>query len=447
MKKWLPVLVTAALLAAFATAPAWTQSIRATLVTFGGTAQPVTVSGGVTANAGTNLNTSALALESGNLATVVAATKLEDAAHASGDRGIMALCVRKVSATDLSVGATDGDYEPCQVDGNGQLYVTANISNSTLGVIGSVANDGAAGTTFPVLQGGRASAAAPSDVSADGDAVVGWFLRNGAQAIQQTYAGILAATGNGVAGTGTPRVTIASDNTAFSVNATLQAGSAQIGHLEANQSTNVAQLNGVAVTMGNGVSGTGVQRVTLASDSTGTVGLATGSNTIGALTANQSVNVAQINGVTPLMGAGNTGTGSARVTIASDQAITPHSLGTTATTTDAASGCYLQSAASTNATSCKASAGNFYGVRAVNTTATLYYLRLYNLSTSPTCSSATGFIESIPIPASTTGAGIMAVLPIPIGYGTGIAFCFTGGGSSTDNTNAATGVYVTLYYK
>lgn len=37
-----------------------------------------------------------------------------------------------------------------------------------------------------------------------------------------------------------------------------------------------------------------------------------------ALPANQSVNVAQINGVTPLMGNGTTGTGSQRVTIASD---------------------------------------------------------------------------------------------------------------------------------
>lgn len=43
----------------------------------------------------------------------------------------------------------------------------------------------------------------------------------------------------------------------------------------------------------------------------------------GALAANQSVNVAQINGVTPLMGAGNTGTGSPRVTVATDQAALP----------------------------------------------------------------------------------------------------------------------------
>jgi hypothetical protein len=49
-----------------------------------------------------------------------------------------------------------------------------------------------------------------------------------------------------------------------------------------------------------------------------TSALPTGANIIGALTANQSVNVAQINGVAPLMGNGVTGTGSQRVTIASD---------------------------------------------------------------------------------------------------------------------------------
>jgi hypothetical protein len=38
-------------------------------------------------------------------------------------------------------------------------------------------------------------------------------------------------------------------------------------------------------------------------------------------------------------------------------------------------------------------------------------------------------------------------LAVPQAYGTGIGFCITGGGSSTDNTNAATGVYVTIGYK
>lgn len=51
--------------------------------------------------------------------------------------------------------------------------------------------------------------------------------------------------------------------------------------------------------------------------------LPTGANVIGALTANQSVNTSQIGGITPLMGNGVTGTGSQRVTIASDNTAFP----------------------------------------------------------------------------------------------------------------------------
>src|ERR1035438_171369 len=93
----------------------------------------------------------------------------------------------------------------------------------------------------------------------------------------------------------------------------------------------------------------------------------------------------------------------------------------TPNTANTALRCTLVSAASTNATVCKASAGNVYGFRFVNTTATLYYLRMYNLTSGPTCSSATGFVESIPIPASATGAGIVAIEPMGEGYTTGIS--------------------------
>ena len=61
---------------------------------------------------------------------------------------------------------------------------------------------------------------------------------------------------------------------AISPNSPIPTGSNVIGALTANQSVNVAQINGVAPSMGNGVSGTGVQRVTLASDSTGQVAIA-----------------------------------------------------------------------------------------------------------------------------------------------------------------------------
>lgn len=120
----------------------------------------------------------------------------------------------------------------------------------------------------------------------------------------------------------------------------------------------------------------------------------------------------------------------------------------TATTTDTPLTSYTAAAASTNSTSVKGGAGNVYGIRVFNTTSTIYYLRMYNSSSAPTCSSATGFIETIPIPHA-AGAGGGAVIAQANGqsYTTGIGFCVTGGSSSTDNTNAATGVFVTILYK
>lgn len=124
-----------------------------------------------------------------------------------------------------------------------------------------------------------------------------------------------------------------------------------------------------------------------------------------------------------------------------------HAPATEATTANSALTSYLTSAASTNSTSVKGSAGNVYGYSIINTTATLYYLRMYNSSSAPTCSSATGFVETIPIPASATGAGVERWSTVPQGFTTGIGYCLTGGGGSTDNTNAATGIYLTILYK
>ena len=184
-------------------------------------------------------------------------------------------------------------------------------------------------------------------------------------------------------------------------------GAVTVSTFPDNEPFNVAQMNGVAVTMGNGAAGTGVQRVTLASDSTGQVALAAGTALAGE--------------IAPV---------------------------TTATTTNTALTSYTTSAASTNSTSVKASAGNVYGIRVINTTSTIYYLRMYNSSSAPTCSSATGFIETIPVPnGAGAGAGFVSMQPFGQSYTTGIGYCLTGGGSSTDNTNAATGVYITVLYK
>lgn len=120
----------------------------------------------------------------------------------------------------------------------------------------------------------------------------------------------------------------------------------------------------------------------------------------------------------------------------------------TATTAAGTATCYLTSGASTNSTNCKASAGNLYEIHVTNTTTTNYFLRLYNASSAPTCSSATGFVETVPALGAAANGGVNGRINTPPqAYSTGIGFCLTGGGSSTDNTNAATGVYVTLLYK
>lgn len=56
--------------------------------------------------------------------------KAEDAAHASGDMGLMALVVRKDVAVSLA--GSDGDYLPLIVDANGRLHVNVAAATRTL---------------------------------------------------------------------------------------------------------------------------------------------------------------------------------------------------------------------------------------------------------------------------------------------------------------------------
>ena len=106
--------------------------------------------------------------------------------------------------------------------------------------------------------------------------------------------------------------------------------------------------------------------------------------------------------------------------------------------------------ASTNSTNVLNAAGTVYHYSLTNTTTTVYYLRMYNSASAPTCSSATGFVESIPIPpASAAGqvGGRERVMNIGQAFTTGISYCITASSGSTANDAAAAGVFVTLLYK
>jgi hypothetical protein len=143
---------------------------------------------------------------------------------------------------------------------------------------------------------------------------------------------------------------------------------------------------------------------------------------VGVFPDNEPFNVAQINGVTPLMGAGNTGTGSPRVTIATDQATLPVNPGTAANWGVGATG----SAVPANAEYAGAnSAGNLTGIIQPDSSA------IINMSTATTTqivgltSAKKIFIAAWDVVAAGTGT-------IKLVYGTGTD-CGTG---TTDLTPA-----------
>jgi hypothetical protein len=187
--------------------------------------------------------------------------------------------------------------------------------------------------------------------------------------------------------------------------------------------------------MGNGVTGTGSLRVTLASDTT--------SNT-----NPFAVNTSQLNGVARLAGNGVTGTGSPRVTIASDNTANSNpwldtlvaSAAQGASTTH-----HLISAATTNATSVKASAGCINTLQVSNANAAIRYLKLYNKASAPTVGTDTP-VMTILLPASsnqTIGCG-----PYGIRFTTGIAYALTTGMAVADTgavaiTEHSVGIFYT----
>lgn len=220
----------------------------------------LTVDGAVTANAGTNLNTSALALEAGgNLAAVAGAVRAEDAASADGHTGIGLLAVRK--ATPANTSGTDGDYEFLQMSA-GRLWASATIDAALpagSNVIGAVTQSGTwnVGTVTTV-----------TTVST---------LTSLSQ-----WAGNAIDTNSGVKSAGTLRVVLATDQPALT-NA---------------QPANLTQVGGAAVAAGHGTAA-GALRVELPTDGTGVVGLNAGTAVVGKVGIDQTT-AGTTNAVTPV---------------------------------------------------------------------------------------------------------------------------------------------------
>lgn len=185
----------------------------------------------VTANAGTNLNTSALALESGgHLASID--TKLTSPLTVNATLQAGSAIAGKFGIDQTTPGTTNGVQLnaalPTGTNSIGQVTANAgtNLNTSALAldtsVNGVLVSQGSttSGQKGPLAQG-AVTTASPSYSTAQ-TSPLSLTTAGGLRTDASTVAGTATATGNGVSGSGVQRVNIASDNTAFPVKAQLQ---------------------------------------------------------------------------------------------------------------------------------------------------------------------------------------------------------------------------------
>lgn len=178
-------------------------------------------------------------------------------------------------------------------------------------------------------------------------------------------------------------------------------GANVIGAVKTDQTTHgttdlvaadITKVAGASVATGHGTA-SGALRVELPTDGTGIVGLAAGTNTIG--------NV----------------------------------INTPTATATAPTLARLSAAASTNATSVKASAGNLYRIAAINTSGAAKFLKFYNKASAPTVGTDTPVFT---VPLAANGAVTMG-LDFPVAFATGIAYAITAGVTDADTTAVSAG--------
>jgi hypothetical protein len=180
------------------------------------------------------------------------------------------------------------------------------------------------------------------------------------------------------------------------------------------------------------------------------------------------VNAAQINGVTPLMGNGPTGTGSLRVTIASDNTAfsvnavqsgtwnigsittlpalvagsaligkvgidqtTPGTTNAVVSTPATPTPFALSSANTTNATSIKNAAGTLYTIACSNNGAAAAFVKLYNKASAPTVGTD---VPALVIPIAASSVQSLNLGETGHRFATGIALAITNLVADSDTT-------------
>lgn len=94
--------------------------------------------------------------------------KAEDAAHTTGDTGVMALGVRAAAPTERSAGPTDGDYEPFATNEVGAMWVSNTPS----------ANGGASTMNASSSDGATALTSTAQAIKASAGCLYGYYIYN-----------------------------------------------------------------------------------------------------------------------------------------------------------------------------------------------------------------------------------------------------------------------------
>lgn len=294
--------------------------------------------------------------------------------------------------------------------------------------------------------------------------------------------GTAVSTGNGTTGAGSQRVTIASDNTAFSVNATLNAETTKVigvvrtsdgaGNLLTTNSTTYTSkfaLDGNLLgTLGTAFSTAGKVDVKGA-DGDVFVRQSTASNLKVAMSGNAGgiMDFAGQNAAQPansLLIGGEFNTSPTTITNGDASPLqldssgkllvncTGCSAGSTVSLIPATSGGvsfgHLVAAASNNATSLKGAAGQLYGASVYNNTTYPVYLKFCNKATACTCGTNTGSDAILYTVAAQAGTEREIHTEEGLAFSTGIGYCVVKGMTDTDNTSlAANDAVVDLLYK
>lgn len=162
----------------------------------------------------------------------------------------------------------------------------------------------------------------------------------------------------------------------------------------------------------------GTLRVTLPTDGTGIVGLATGSNAIGKLAANSGVDIGDVDVTSIAAGSALIG-----------------DVGLSGARTSGGSTIYKNIDVDAK-DEIKATAGQVYWIHAMNTTAAPVFLKFYDLAAASVTVGTTvpDLTFLVPANADSDGAGFALAIPNGIEFGTGITIAGTGLVADNDNT-------------